>query len=153
MDDLGGRRRQELLRQAQQCCRDLLAVEPIQQGLRRVARGLMQAEGRCLAIQIQLRRFVELHRRPFVPLAAVTGIVTIGQDAEEPGLEVGARLKRGVPAAGAQRCFLHEVLGVRPVAQQPQREPVRSPEQRLEQVVESLARGDGGLRARVVHQR
>jgi len=86
-------------------------------------------------------------------LAPVTGVVAVGEDPEEPGFEVGPPLKRTEPPAGGERRLLHQVLGVGPVPQQPQRKPVRRREQRREQVVERLRRRSWMLHARRARQR
>ncbi len=89
-------------------------------------------------------------------LAPVTSVVAVGEDPEEPGFEVGAPLKRAEPAAGGEGRLLHQVLGVRPVPQQPQREPVRPREQRREHVVErrrSWVLGARRARERERHER
>ena len=60
-----------------------------------------------------------------------------------------AMLERAEPAAGGEGPLLYQILRVRPVAQQPQGEPVRPVEQRREQLVERFATRRRRLGARV----
>src|ERR1041384_4500044 len=101
LNEEGGRHAAVLFRQRVDGAGPRLLVEPVHQRPGRVGRLTVEAGGGGLAEEIELGGVLELDRGARALLLAVLAVERVGENAEEPRLEVGPALEGLDPAARA----------------------------------------------------